>query len=312
MLYSIVIPVFNEEKNIISLIEEIEEVRNKINEEVEVIIIDDGSTDNTKNVIKEKIKNRYGYKLIVLNKNYGQTPAIYCGIKEAKGGAIILMDGDGQNDPNDIPSLIEKYKEGFDLISGWRKKRKDPYFSRILPSRIANWLISFITGVKLHDYGCSLKIYNAELLKGLKIFGEMHRFLPAYVVWKGGKYIEVEVNHRPRIFGKSNYNLSRIFKVLLDLITAKFMFSYLTKPIYFFGGLGLITNLISFILIIFILIRKYFLKGEWISPLFFISIFGILLGINFILIGILGELIIRIYFSTSNEETYKIQEKFSV
>ncbi|HLD29958.1 MAG TPA: glycosyltransferase family 2 protein [bacterium] len=309
ILFSLIIPVYNEEDNILPLVRELEDMEKKLEDAIEIIFIDDGSADRTAAVLKETVASRPNWRLIVFKKNYGQTPALSAGIQASAGEAVILMDGDRQNDPADIPSLVRKYKEGYDLVSGWRKKRKDSYLTRILPSRIANSLISFITGVRLHDYGCTLKIYRASLMKELRIVGEMHRFLPAYIVWKGGTYTEAAVNHRPRISGRSKYNLTRTFKVLLDLITAKFIFSYLAKPIYFFGGIGLIINGISFLLMLLVLVRKIFLGGIWLSPLFFLSVFGILLGIQFILIGVVAEIIIRIYFATHKEDIFQISER---
>lgn len=253
---SIVIPVFNEEENVKKLYSELKEVLDKIDYTSEIIFVDDGSTDSTRNLLEEISKNDNRIKLLFFSRNYGQTPAISAGIEHSSGDIVITIDADLQNDPADIPVLLKKIEEGYDVVSGWRKNRKDPFFTRKLPSYIANTIISKLTGVKLHDYGCTLKAYKSDIIKKFAIYGEMHRFLPAYCSWQGGKITEVVVNHRPRLYGKSKYGINRTLKVILDLIVVKFLLSYLTKPIYVFGGIGILMFILGTAINIFVFIRK--------------------------------------------------------
>ena len=243
MQLSIIIPVYNEEDNILPLFSAVSDVVRKNNYSAEIIFIDDGSSDRT----VERIKSLQDAKLIRFRKNFGQTAAMSAGIDFASGDVIIPMDGDLQNDPNDIPKLLEKLNEGYDVVSGWRKDRKDNPIKRNLPSRIANGLISSISGVHLHDYGCSLKAYRRDVIKDIKLYGEMHRFIPVYANWMGGKVTEVPVTHHPRIHGVSKYGINRTFKVVLDLIVIKFLQKYAQKSIHVFGGLGLLSFFFSFI-----------------------------------------------------------------
>ncbi len=305
---SIILPVYNEQGNLKILTEEIKEVFLKNSIQGEIIFIDDGSTDLSNKEISEIIKLNSDIKLITFSKNFGQTAAFSAGIKEASGEFIITMDADGQNNPQDIPALLEKLNQGFDVVSGWRKNRKDKYISRILPSQIANLIISRITGITLHDYGCSLKIYKAEFLKKTDLYGEMHRFLPAIVGYMGAKISEIEVNHRPRNSGKSKYGLTRIFKVVLDLFTVKFMGDYLSKPIYFFGGIGFFLLLLSSFSAAFTLYKKFycevFVKDQ---PLFLVAILLSIIGIQFIVLGLLAEINIRTYYKANQKPPYFIK-----
>ena len=304
---SIVIPVYNEEENIKPLYEE---VLNVIND-FEMIIVDDGSIDNSWEVIKkiaEKDKRVIGIRF---TRNFGQTQAIKAGIDVAENDIIILMDGDGQNDPNDILKLISKIEEGFDVVSGWRKKRKDNFFTRVLPSIIANYIISLVTGVKLNDYGCTLKAYKKDFIKEIDLYGEMHRFIPALCYYVGAKITEVEVNHRPRIKGKSKYGFMRIFKVILDIMIVKFTGSFMSKPIYFFGGFSFVLIGISSIFFLITLYNKWynhiFVKDQ---PLFLVAIFLSLIGVELALIGVVAEMITRTYYSI-NRKNFFIKESIN-
>lgn len=302
--FSIIIPFYNEEKNVELLYNEI---ISSVEGNYEIIMIDDGSTDNTWQEIKQIAYKDEKVKGIRFNRNYGQTNAIKAGIKNSSGKIIITMDGDLQNDPKDIPRLLKKLNEGYDVVSGWRKNRKDKYISRILPSRIANFIISMVTGVKLKDYGCTLKCYKKEYIEKIDLYGEMHRFIPALCHYFGAKITEEEVNHRPRIYGKSKYNLTRTFKVIFDLLMVKFFSSYITKPIYLFGFFSIILFILSIILFLITLYNKWynhiFVKDQ---PLFLVGIFMSLVSIQLILIGIIAELLTRIYME--NKFDYVIEE----
>ncbi|MCK4936392.1 MAG: glycosyltransferase family 2 protein [Elusimicrobiales bacterium] len=307
---SIILPVYNEEGNLGILTEEIKEVFLENTIQGEIIFIDDGSADSSNNKIKEIAKENTDIKLITFSKNFGQTAAFSAGIKEASGKFIITMDADGQNNPKDIPALIKELNKGFDVVSGWRKNRKDNYISRVLPSLAANFIISRITGIALHDYGCSLKIYKSEFLKKADLYGEMHRFLPAIMGYMGAKISEIEVNHRPRKSGKSKYGLTRIFKVILDLFTVKFMGDYLSKPIYFFGGIGFFLLFLSSCSATFTLYKKFycdiFVKDQ---PLFLVAILLAIIGIQFVVLGLLAEINVRTYYKTNKKPPYFIKEK---
>jgi len=309
---SIVIPVFNEEENVKKLYSELKEVLDRIDYISEIIFVDDGSTDKTPEILEELSRTDKRIKLIFFSRNYGQTPAISAGIEHSSGDIIITIDADLQNDPSDIPVLLKEIESGYDVVSGWRKNRKDPFFTRRLPSYIANAMISKLTGVKLHDYGCTLKAYRAEIIKKFAIYGEMHRFLPAYCSWQGGKITEVVVNHRPRLYGKSKYGINRTFKVILDLIVVKFLLSYLTKPIYIFGGIGIFMFISGTVVNIFVFIRKIFLKGQWLSPLFFIGFLLWTLSIICILLGFVMEVLVRLYIESKEKLPFRISRKVNL
>ena len=311
MNLSIVIPVFNEEGNIKILIEELDSVLKGIGSESEVILIDDGSEDKSSQIIKEEIKNKPCFKLIRLNRNFGQTAALACGFNEAQGKVVITMDGDGQNDPHDISGLLEKIKEGADVVSGWRKKRKASYLSRRLPSYLANLLISNITKVKIHDYGCTLKAYKQEVVKRLNLYGEMHRFIPALASWGGAKVAEVVVNDRPRRGGKSKYGISRTLRVFLDLLTVKFLLSYSTRPIQIFGAWGLIFSLWGIASLAGLISMKVFMGVDMTgNPLLTLSVFLWIVGVQFIVLGLLAEIIARTYHESQEKPIYIIKEKY--
>ena len=307
---SIVVPLLNEQDNINPLHEQITEALAE-NYDYEIIYIDDGSSDNSLDLLTKIQKFDPRVRVICFRKNFGQTAALSAGFSHARGEIIVALDADLQNDPADIPKIISKLNEGFDVVSGWRRKRHDKALTRRLPSKIANWLISTITGVKLHDYGCTLKAYRKEVLVQTKLYGEMHRFIPALASWNGAKIAEVVVNHRPRTAGTAKYGLARTWKVLLDLITVNFLGSFSTKPIYVFGGLGLLSALSS-IIFGFIVIYQKVSSGVDMSgnPLLIVTAVSIIATIQFILMGLLAELLVRTYHESQNRPTYVIREIF--
>jgi glycosyltransferase involved in cell wall biosynthesis len=308
MTISIVIPVYNEEENIQILHEKLKKVLDSLNKEYEILFIDDGSTDKTLSILEEIQARDKNMLVLSLRRNFGQTAAFAAGFDFARGDVIITMDGDLQNDPADIPKLLEFIKDN-DLVSGWRKQRKDPFLTRRLPSRIANWLISNVTGVKLHDYGCSLKAYRRDVIKNLKLYGEMHRFIPAVASWYGVRLAEVETVHYPRLRGRSKYGISRTIKVVLDLITVKFLQSFSTKPIQFFGPIGVMSGILGFMVSLYLTIDKIFF-GRDIGgrPLLLLGALLIIVGIQLIGMGLLGEMIVRVYHESQKKPIYAIKK----
>jgi glycosyltransferase involved in cell wall biosynthesis len=272
--------------------------------------VDDGSKDGSLAVLKDLAKKDARHvTLVVFRRNFGQTAAIAAGIDHARGEVIILLDADMQNDPADIPMMLAKLDEGYDVVSGWRKERKDTFVTRTIPSRMANGLISWVTGVHLHDYGCTLKAYRREVLGGFRLYGEMHRFIPVYAHSVGAKIAEVVVRHHPRKFGKANYGLERTLKVLLDLFTVKFLLSYAAKPIYLFGGTGIGLILVSALTLLVIAIRRVFFDVAVLgSPFFQISILFFVLGFQSILMGLIAELLVRTYHESQQKPTYTVRE----
>ncbi|MHC4949953.1 MAG: glycosyltransferase family 2 protein [Planctomycetota bacterium] len=304
---SVVIPVFNEAQSLEPLHAEIGQALADF--DYEVLYVDDGSTDNSFSVLADIQKKTENMRVIRFRRNFGQTAAMSAGFKYARGKIIIPMDADGQNDPADIPKLIAKLNEGYDIVSGWRKERKDNAVTRTLPSRMANWMIGKITGIKLHDYGCTLKAYKAESLKSIRLYGEMHRFIHALARWGGEKVVEMVVNHRARITGQTKYGLSRTFKVVLDLITIKFLASFSTKPIHIFGGLGVLCFLASFLSGLTVLGMKVF-SGDSMNrnPLFMISLMLMIASIQFVLMGLLAEMMVRTYHESQDRPIYVIEK----
>uniref|UniRef100_A0A7C4EP38 Glycosyltransferase n=1 Tax=Thermodesulfovibrio aggregans TaxID=86166 RepID=A0A7C4EP38_9BACT len=305
---SVVIPLYNEEENIMELHRKIKETLDSLKLQYEVIYVDDGSMDNTLRYLEEIQKSDPHVVVLSFRRNFGQTAAFAAGFDFARGEIVVTMDGDLQNDPADIPKLIDAIKDA-DLVSGWRKKRKDPFFSRRLPSMIANWLIGKVTGVRIHDYGCSLKAYRREVVKNLRLYGEMHRFIPALASWYGVKIKEVEVVHHQRYRGKSKYGIGRTIKVLLDLVTVKFLHSFSTKPIQFFGPIGVLFMIIGGLIVSYLFALKIF-KGVSIGgrPLLLGGFFSVLIGLNFIGMGLLGEMIVRVYHETQKKPIYIIKK----
>ena len=305
---SVVVPVLNEQDNIGPLYEQItQSLTGKYN--YEIIFVDDGSTDNSFEILTRLQKDDAKLRLIRFRKNFGQTAALSAGFDHARGKIIVAIDADLQNDPADIPEMIDKLDEGFDVVSGWRKKRHDKALTRLLPSVIANWLIATITRVKLHDFGCTLKVYRREILDQINLYGEMHRFIPALASWNGARIVEMIVNHRPRTTGVAKYGMGRTFKVVLDLITVKFMGSFSTKPIYIFGGLGLLTGLVAFLSGAAVLYQK-FVSGFAMNrnPLLVLTAMLVTATIQFILMGLLAEMLIRTYHESQNRPTYVIKD----
>ena len=310
---SLVIPFYNEQKNLPLLVEELNLVLPSLNKLFEVIFVDDGSTDNSFNVLKDLVKDRDNWKIIKFRKNFGQTAAWAAGLNNAKGEVIIIMDSDLENDPNDIPKLLEKIDQGYDIVSGWRKDRwKDKLFTRRLTSKVANLLVSKISGVKLNDLGCSLRAYRREVLEGVQLYGEMHRFLAILAYWQGAKLIEVEVNFRPRKYGQSKYGLNRIGRVLLDLTVIKFLSGYSTKPIYFFGRLGIFSMIASILTFLTMVYYKFWGGKTFIeTPLPVLVVLFFVIGIMFVLIGLLAEMIMRTYHESQDRKIYSIKEKIN-
>jgi glycosyltransferase involved in cell wall biosynthesis len=306
---SVIIPVFNEAKNIPILLKELEEVLESSNLSYEILAIDDGSQDETFKLLKEKLSQWKALKVVRLRKNFGQTAALSAGFDLADGDIIITMDGDLQNDPRDIPALINKIKEGYDIVSGWREKRRDPFFSRRLPSFLANGIISWVTGVKLHDYGCTLKAFKKEVAKHLRLYGELHRFIPAVASWMGVTIAEIPVHHRARKFGRSKYGISRTLRVLLDLITVKFLLTYSTRPIHVFGLWGILSGLAGFALACYLTIQRLFFAVPLANrPILLLAVLLIFIGIQFISMGLLGELQVRTYHESQGKPIYFIKE----
>ena len=304
---SLVIPVFNEADSLLDLQHQI--VKALDGYEYEILYIDDGSSDESFSVLKDIQRTCPRVRLIRFRRNFGQTAALSAGFRYARGKVIVPLDADGQNDPADIPRLINKLNEGYDIVSGWRKERKDNPITRTLPSHIANWMIGRITGVRLHDYGCTLKAYRAESLKPIRLYGEMHRFIPALASWGGENVTELVVNHRPRTTGKTKYGLSRTFKVVLDLMTIKFLASFSTKPIYVFGGLGVLCLFGSFIsglvVILMKLIQNYSMNR---NPLLIVSLMLMTAAIQFIMMGLLAEILVRTYHESQDRPIYIIDK----
>ena len=311
MELSVVIPVYDERENLAPLHRALSDAL--FDRSYELIFIDDGSSDGSLEVLTELAQGDPAHtRVIELRRNFGQTAAIAAGIDHSTGEVIITIDADQQNDPADIPELMQKIEEGYDVVSGWRIRRKDKLIRKI-PSRIANWLISKVTGVPLHDYGCTLKAYRREVLQGFRLYGEMHRFIPAYAGWVGAKIIEVPVRHHPRIFGKTKYGLERTFKVLLDLFTVKFLISFANKPIYLFGGAGVGLIFGSFIMLGVLVARRIVLDEHLIrSPLLLMTTMLFILGVQSLLLGLIAELLARTYHESQAKPTYSVRSKLNL
>jgi len=310
MNLSLIIPVYNERDNLPLLFDAVQKAMNTLKLKWEVIYVNDGSRDDSFDILREHAKKNPAHvRVINLRRNFGQTAAIAAGIDHASGETIVLLDADMQNDPADIPMLLAKLDEGYDLVSGWRRNRKDNALLRTFPSRIANWLISQVTGVHLHDYGCTLKAYRRGALEGFRLYGEMHRFIPVYASSVGARITEVQVNHHPRKFGKTKYGLERTMKVVLDLFTVKFLVSYGSKPIYLFGGTGILLMGLSAILMLYLLIRRvFFLVSVLGSPFFQMSAMFFILGFQSVLMGLIAELLVRTYHESQRKPIYIIRE----
>ena len=302
---SIIIPVYNEEENIVPLTEELHKVLQGY--DFEIIFVDDGSVDRTAEKIQSLKKKNI--TLIEFTKNFGQSLAMAAGIDYAKGEFIVTMDGDLQNDPADIPEMLKKLKEeGWDMVAGYRQKRKDPFFSRILPSRIANFIIRMLTGVHFRDYGCTLKVYRADLAKKIELYGELHRFIPVLAAFEGARITQMPVNHHPRHSGRSKYGIGRTFRVMSDLLLILFLKKYFLRPMHLFGTTGVIVLLAGVLINLYLLGMKILGNDIWGKPLLFLAILLVIGGIQLITIGIFAEFLMRIYFRSSDKLPYRIKK----
>jgi len=306
---SVVVPIYNEVESLSHLIDAIATILEQSQFSYEIICVDDGSVDGSTEKLRQLAKERSDLRAVILRRNYGQTPAMAAGFQYAKGRVIVTLDGDLQNDPADIPQLIAKLDEGYDLVSGWRKQRQDDAVTRLLPSKIANWLIGKVTEVKLHDYGCSLKAYLAELVADMNLYGELHRFLPALAYIEGAKITELPVRHHARRYGKSKYGLGRTFRVLMDLLTIYFIKKFLTKPMHGFGLFGLISMLLGLVLGAYLTFLKLGL-GQSIGnrPLLILAVLLFLTGVQLFSFGLLAELVMRTYHESQKRPIYRVRD----
>ncbi len=306
---SVVIPLFNEQDSIEPLYRGLKEALEHLGKEYEIIVVDDGSTDGSFDSLKRLHAGDPVLRVVRLRRNFGQSAAFSAGFDHAQGSVIVTIDADLQNDPADIPKLLEKMDQGYDIVSGWRVHRQDTFLSRRLPSTVANWLISRITGIKLHDYGCSLKAYRLEVVRSVQLYGELHRFIPALASWMGVRVAEIPIGHRPRRFGKSKYDLSRTVRVLLDLLTVKFLLSYSTRPMQIFGLLGLMSFAVGTAIAAYLsFVRLVFGSPIADRPLLLLAILLIFVGVQLVTMGLLGELTMRIYHEAQGKRTYTVRE----
>lgn len=309
---SIILPIFNEAQGIPELLFETQTALAGF--DYEIIAINDGSKDNSYEVLKSFAEKDSKIKVINLRRNYGQTAAINAGIQDAKGEILVLMDSDLENLPSDIPKLIDKLNEGYDVVSGWRQARWEGQFlTRKLPSLMANGLISYISGVKLHDYGCTLKAYRHDVISGVRLYGQMHRFIPVYCKWEGGKVAEMPVNYQPRKYGKSNYGMSRTFRVILDLVLIKFLDKYMQRPIHFFGGAGFISFLFSIAAFGLAIYFKLSGQKDFVqTPLPTLTVMFFIIGILMILMGVIAEILMRTYYESQNKFPFTVKNKINI
>lgn len=307
---SVVIPVHNEALNLPLLHKSLCTALGDLSIPWEVIFVDDGSDDNSLEILGELTATDPEHtSVVILRRNFGQTAAITAGIDHALGNIIVLMDADMQNDPADIPLMLAKIHQGYDVVSGWRRNRKDNYWTRIFPSQVANKLISWITGVELHDYGCTLKAYRREVITGFRLYGEMHRFIPAFASSVGARITELEVRHHPRKYGETKYGLERTFKVILDLLTVKFLIDYAHKPMRVFGGMGLLLIFTSAVVLLYLMVRRlFFMISVFTSPLLTLSVMFMIMGFQSILMGLIAELLARTYHESQRKPTYTVRE----
>ena len=309
MELSVIIPVYNEEENIQPLIDEVVRTLRATTKSYEIVVVDDGSNDATFSVLADLRNHEQCLKIVRLKRNFGQTAALAAGLAHARGETVVMLDGDAQNDPADIPSLLAKLAEGYDLVVGWRFQRRDPLLTRRIPSIIANGLISSTTRVKLHDYGCTLKAMRRDVAKDLRLYGEMHRFIPAIAYERGARIAELKVNHRPRLRGKSKYTITRTLRVVLDLLTVKFLISYSTRPSHVFGPIGILSGASGFFIAAYLSIEKL-VYGRPIGgrPLLLLAILLIFIGFQFITMGLLGEMLARTYHESQDRPVFVVGE----
>jgi len=306
---SVVVPLYNEEENFKPLHDELVEVLEDLGLQWEVVYVDDGSSDRTFELAREAAQRDPRVVVVRFRRNFGQTAAMSAGFDYSRGEVVVTMDGDRQNDPHDIPKLLNKLAEGYDIVAGWRYNRQDAAVSRKMPSHLANKLISLTTRVKLHDYGCTLKAFRREVVKNIRLYGEMHRFIPAIASWMGVRIAEVKVNHRPRTAGQSKYGIGRTPRVLLDLITVKFLLSYATRPIQIFGLWGLVAGGAGFLLALYYTIQRLFFSVPlWGKPGLILAVLLIFIGVQLISLGLLGEMQVRTYYETQAKPTYTVRE----
>ena len=309
MELSIVIPVYNEEENIEPLVSELTTVLSRLQQTYEIVIVDDGSRDGTFAKLRVLLAQRPELTIMRLKRNFGQTAAVAAGLAHAGGEVVILMDGDVQNDPADIPAMLAKLAEGNDLVAGWRFNRQDPFLNRRLPSMIANRLISWATQVKLHDYGCTLKVMRRTVAKDLRLYGEMHRFIPALAYERGAQIAELKVNHRPRLRGQTKYGISRTLRVILDLLTVKFLNTYSTRPAHVFGPIGIVSGVVGFVLSLHLTIQKFVYEVDIGGrPLLLLAVLLIFIGFQFVTMGLLGEMLARTYHESQDRPVYVVGE----
>jgi len=307
---SVFLPVFNEEPNLRPLHTKLSEALKTLERSAEIVYVDDGSSDGSLKILREIAQLDPRVRVVALRRNYGQTAAMAAGIDAARGKVLIPMDADLQNDPADIARLLDKLDEGYDVVSGWRKNRKDKMVTRKIPSMLANRLISWIGGVPLHDYGCSLKAYRRESLEDVRLYGEMHRFIPIYAAWAGARVTEIPVEHHARTMGKSKYGLSRTLKVVFDLMTIKFMASYQTKPIYVFGSFGMLAFAVSLLSGLYAVFLKVIHKADFVqTPLPVLSVVMFAVGVQFLLMGLLAEMLVRTYHESQAKAIYAVRER---
>jgi len=310
---SVVAPVYDERESIPMLVSRLVSVLKTLDMRWEIVLVDDGSRDGSAEAMRLEAEREPRVRIVSLRRNVGQTAAMMAGLDHTSGEIIVTIDADLQNDPDDIPLLLAKLEEGYDVVSGWRRDRKDNALRRTLPSRIANWLISIISGVKLHDYGCSLKAYRREVIEDVRLYGEMHRFVPIYASWQGGRVTEIVVRHHPRRHGRSKYGLERVVKVVLDMIVVKFLDRHLTKPIYVFGGFGILCMAVSFLVVAYALWLK-FVEGVSLilTPLPQLAAMCFITGTMSVLMGLLAEIIVRTYFESQGKRTYIVRERINL
>jgi len=309
---SVITPIYNEEKNIPILVDQLLAVLQTLQKPFEIIAINDGSRDGSLAELRKQASLHPELKVVDFRRNYGQTAAIMAGIDHASGDIIVSIDADLQNDAHDIPALLAKLDEGFDVVSGWRKDRQDEAFRRNFLSRIANGVISSISGVRLHDYGCTLKAYRSDVVKDVRLYGEMHRFIPIYASWMGAKVVDMPVRHYPRRHGHSNYGLERIVKVILDLIVVKFLDRYMVKPIYVFGGFGILSLVFGAVSFMAMIVLKIVDNISMIStPLPLVTVMAVMTGISSILMGLLAEMLVRTYFESQQRTNYHVRERIN-
>jgi glycosyltransferase involved in cell wall biosynthesis len=314
MKISLVVPIYNEHDNLVLLYQAISQAMASLRHPWEVVLVDDGSRDDSLHSLEAlALQESEHVRVVALRRSVGQTAAIAAGIDHASGAVLVMMDADLQNDPADIPLMVQKLEEGYAVVSGWRQHRKDTFLTRTLPSIIANRLISWVTGVRLHDYGCSLKAYRREVITGFRLYGEMHRFIPVYADQFGARMIEIPVNHHARRYGKAKYGLERTFKVILDLVTVKFLSSYGNKPIYLFGGTGVVLIAIALAVLLYLFIRRvFFLVSVFDSPLFQMSTTVLIMGFQSILMGLIAELLVRTYHESTGRVTYTVMKTINL